>query len=71
MTKIVTIQEVYNELKDMKRKMVSKEELQQFIETMEILRNQETMRQIKGAEADILAGRTKKIHSVKDLFVEA
>jgi len=70
MTKTITIQEVYKELKEIKEKMVSKEEVNQLIETMEILHNPETMHQIKASEIDILEGRTKKIHSVKELLVE-
>ncbi len=71
MTRTITMQEVYEELKEIKQKMVSKEELEKFIETIEILHNPETMKQIKASEEDILAGRTKKIRSVKDLLVEA
>ncbi|WP_181391488.1 hypothetical protein ACKUB1_10300 [Methanospirillum stamsii] len=39
----VTIQEVYNKLLSIEEHMVTKEELEPFIDTIEILSNHETM----------------------------
>ena len=51
-------------------KMVTKEELEALIDTVEILGNPATMAQIRASEADIKAGRVKEIRSVEDLFAE-
>ena len=47
--------------------MVTKEELNSAIETIAILSNEDTMRQIVESEEDIKAGRFKEIESVDDL----
>ena len=70
MAKSVSMQKVYQELREIKAQMVSKEELGSLLETFEILHNQETMRQIRASEEDIKTGRTKRIRSVKDLLAE-
>ena len=70
MPETVTLQDVYRELREIKQKMVSKEEVEQLLETMEILHNPETMRQIRASEEDIRAGRTKPVRGVKDLLAK-
>ena len=70
MPETVTLQDVYRELREIKQRMVSKEEVAQLLETMEILHNPETMRQIRASEEDIRAGRTKLVRGVKDLLAE-
>ena len=47
--------------------MITKEEMNRFIETMEILSNEETMEQIRKSEQDIKIGKVKEITSVRDL----
>ena len=50
--------------------MISKQEFNSIIETMEILHNPETMKRIKESEDDIKAGKTKRVRSVKDLLTQ-
>ena len=70
MPQTVTIQDVYDELKEIKQNMVSKQEVESLIETMEILHNPKTMAQIRSSDADIKAGHTKPIKNMKDLLAE-
>jgi PHD/YefM family antitoxin component YafN of YafNO toxin-antitoxin module len=70
MTETATIQDVYRELLEIKTHMVSKEELQQILDTTEILQNPKTMTQVRSSEQDIKSGRTKKVKTVKDLLAD-
>ena len=70
MLETVTLKDVYRELREIKQRMVSKEEVQQLLETIEILHNPQTMRQIRASEEDIRAGRTKLVRGMKDLLAE-
>lgn len=62
-----TLDDLYNELKLIHRSMVTKEEIARLVETIVILTNSDTMRQIEESEKDILAGRVKRINSIADL----
>ncbi len=70
MSEAVDIKDVYHELLEIKHKMVSKDEIVSLLETMEILHNPNTMRQVRASEQDIRAGRTKPIRSAKDILAE-
>lgn len=70
MTSGVTIDEVYQEIIKIRETMVRREDLENLIDTMEILSNQKTMETIKRSESDIEAGRVKEISSVDDLVYE-
>ncbi len=70
MPETITLQDLHKELVDIKERMISKEEVTQMIEVLEILHNHETMQQIHASEADIVEGRTKIINGVKDLLEE-
>ncbi|MEK6961629.1 MAG: hypothetical protein AABX47_10785 [Nanoarchaeota archaeon] len=70
MTETATLQDVYNEIIELKQRMVSKEEVENLLETVEILHNPKTMSQVKASEADIKGGRTKPINNMKDLLEE-
>ena len=70
MPQTVTIQDVYNELKDIRQNMVSKQEVESLIETMEILHNPKIMSQVRASATDIKTGRTKPVHNMKDLLAE-
>ena len=70
MTSGVTIDEVYQEIKKIQETMVRREDLEDLIDTIEILSNPETMETIKRSESDITAGRVKEISSVDDLLNE-
>lgn len=67
MTETITINKIYDELKVIERKMVTKEEMEQILETMEILSNPDTMAQIRQSEEDIKSGKVKEIKSARDI----
>jgi len=66
----VTIEDVYRELKKMEEKMITKEDIESLIDTVEILSNPKTMEALNKSDHDIKAGRVKKITSVEDLLNE-
>ncbi|MBS3125762.1 hypothetical protein J4211_05970 [Candidatus Woesearchaeota archaeon] len=70
MAESVSLDKLYRELRDIKRHMVSKEELASLLETWEILHDPETMRQIRESEKDIVSGKTKRVRGVNDLLAE-
>ena len=64
------MRQVYNKLDRIERKMATKKELKNLIETVEILGNRKTMKQIAQSGEDIKHGRAKEINSAKDLHKE-
>jgi hypothetical protein len=66
----VTIQEVYNKLLFIEEHMVTKEELEPFIDTIEILSNHETMQALAKSDDDIKKGNGKSIAGIDDLLAE-
>ncbi|HLC84178.1 MAG TPA: hypothetical protein VJH22_00100 [Candidatus Nanoarchaeia archaeon] len=70
MTQAITLKDIYEELREIKEKMVSKDELARILETADILQNPDTLRQIRSSEDDSRLGRTKAIKGVKDLIAE-
>ena len=67
MEQTVSLADLYRELKKIEQVMVTKAELNNFVETVAVLSNEQTMNQIQSSEADISSGRTKKIVSVHDI----
>jgi len=67
MPETITIGKVYDELKIIERKMVTKDEMERIIDTIEILSNPDTMEQIRQSEDDIGSGRIKEVKSVCDI----
>ncbi|MAF35233.1 hypothetical protein CMO91_05295 [Candidatus Woesearchaeota archaeon] len=65
-----TVRDLQRELTEIKKHMVSKEELASVLASLEISSNEKTMEQVKASEKDIKEGRTKQIKSVKDLLAE-
>lgn len=65
-----TIQQVFDELKKIESKMVTKEDMEALVDSIEILSNPETMQQLEASEADIKAGRVKEVNSVQDMLNE-
>jgi len=63
----ITNQEIIEKLKEIEHNMVTKQELEEAIETISILSNKETMDQIKNSEEDIVDGNFKEVNSVDDL----
>ncbi len=70
MPETITIEQVYNEIKRIERNMVTKQEMENMIATIEVMGNPDTMRQIAESSDDISKGKTKLINSAKDLFDE-
>jgi len=70
MTEAVSIKKVYDELKRIEQEMATKKEIEILTDTISIMSNPETMKQIAGSLKDIEKGRTKEINSVKDLIKE-
>lgn len=66
----VTIQEVYDKLLSIEEHMVTKEELEPFIDTIEILSRFDTMQALEKSDDDIKKGKTKPISGVDDLLAE-
>jgi hypothetical protein len=66
----VTIQEVYHKLLSIEEHMVTKEELEPLIDTIEILSNHETMRALTKSDDDIKKGKVKSITGLDDLLAE-
>jgi|GEM_PF-383005 len=64
----VTIEDIYRELKKMGEKMVTREDIEALIDSVEILSNPKTMEALRKSDRDIKSGRVREITSVKDLL---
>jgi hypothetical protein len=58
---------IYEKLLEMQKSMITRNELDSVFETIQILSNPVTMRQIEESEKDIREGNTWEINSVSDL----
>ncbi|MBU4070173.1 MAG: hypothetical protein KJ646_04285 [Nanoarchaeota archaeon] len=67
MEKTINLEILYNELKKIEKIMITRDEMNKFMETFEILSNPNTMRQIQDSEEDILIGNVKEINSIQEL----
>jgi len=63
----VTINKVYEELIKIEKAMVTRDEMNNLIETIQIVSNPETMKQIIESEKNIKSGDIWEINSVSDL----
>ena len=61
------LETIYNELKEIKKAMITKQEINSLLETISIMANEDTMNQILESEKDIQEGRIKEINSVSDI----
>ncbi len=68
MSEAISITDVYEELKKIERNMVTKADIESLTETIEIMNNPETMKQLMASTEDIKKGKVKEIKSVKDLI---
>lgn len=68
MTQIISIKRIYDELKKIEKMMATKQEIESLKDTIEIMSNFKTMKQIAGSMKDIEQGKFKEISSVKDLL---
>lgn len=67
MEQTVDLKKVYNELKKIKSTMITKEEMNSFLETISIVSNEDTMKQIQNSEQDIKDGKIREVNSSNDL----
>ena len=58
---------IYEKLLEMQKNMITRNEMNNIFETIQILSNSETMRQIQESEMNISEGETWEINSVRDL----
>jgi mRNA-degrading endonuclease RelE of RelBE toxin-antitoxin system len=70
MNQLITIYDIYQELKTIEQNMVTHEDLDALIDTVEIISNPKTMEGIHKSDMDIKEGRVKEISSVDDLISE-
>jgi len=70
MVETITIKSVYDELKNLEKNMITKKDMESLIDTIGILGNPETMKQIADSMHDIKCGRVKEVSSAKDLLDE-
>jgi antitoxin YefM len=70
MHKSVTIQDVYEALKRVEEKMLTREDLEALVDSVEILSNPKTMEALRKSDLDIKTGRVKEVTSVEDLLAE-
>lgn len=68
MTQAAEIAAIRRELKQIEKQMVTREELDSWVETLEVLSNEDTMRQIRESEKDFAEGRFEEITSVYDML---
>jgi len=66
----VTIEDIYQELKTIERTMVTREDLDALIDSVEILSNPKTMAALRKSDLDIKEGRVKEVSSVEELLSE-
>lgn len=70
MNQSITMDDIYQELKTIEQSMVTHEDLDALIDTVEIISNPKTMEGIHKSDMDIKEGRVKVISSVDDLISE-
>jgi len=70
MPESVTIQDVYEALKRVEEKMITREEIEALIDSVEMLSNPKTMEALRKSDQDIKSGRVKEVRSVDDLLAE-
>ena len=67
MENTIKLEDLYRELKKIEQAMITKAEMNSMIETIAILSNKDTMKQIIDSEKNIKSGKVKKINSINDL----
>ena len=70
MIKTITTQVLYKKLENIEKRMVTKQQLEALVETVEIMSNPKTMKTIEESENDIKEGRIKKAKSTKQMLTE-
>lgn len=70
MPELATIQDVYEALKRIEEKMVTREDVEALIDSVEILNNPKTMEALHKSDQDIETGHVKEVTSIKELLDE-
>lgn len=68
MAESATLRDVLESIKHIERSMVTKEEFNRMVESMEIMSHADTLKQIRASEEDIKAGRTRRVRSTSDML---
>jgi len=63
----MNLAELYKKLRIIEQSMVTKKELDTALESVMVFSNEDTIRQIKQSDEDILSGRTKKINFADEI----
>jgi len=63
----INTSDVNQRLRQIEESMVTKEDLDQAMETVAVLSNEDTMEQIKNSEEDTSNGNFKEVNSIEDL----
>lgn len=71
MAETVSLTQIYTELKSIEKEMATKQDIHALSETLQILSNPETMRQLVESKEDIGEGRVRAVDSVQDMLSEA
>jgi len=66
----ITLQEIYREIKQIRKDMIRRDDLDGLVDTIELMSSPEKMELIRKSEEDIRMGRVKEIESVEDLLSE-
>jgi len=67
----ITLQEIYREIKQIRKDMIRRDDLDGLVDTIELMSSPEKMELIRKSEEDIRMGRVKEIESVEDLLSES
>ncbi len=67
MEEAITLEDLYKELKKIEKLMVTRKEINRFLETLAIMFSEDTMEQIRKSEEDIKLGRIKEVKSVNGI----
>jgi hypothetical protein len=70
MPESITIEDVYHELLVIERKMVTRDDLDALVDSVEILSNPKTMEALRKSDLDIKEGRIKEVSSVEEMLGE-
>ncbi|MBW6518835.1 MAG: hypothetical protein K0A89_10085 [ANME-2 cluster archaeon] len=70
MPESITIEDVYHELLAIERKMVTRDDLDALVDSVEILSDPKTMTALRKSDLDIKEGRVKEVTSVEAMLGE-
>lgn len=70
MAEAVSMKKVYAEIKKIEKNMITKKEMEALMDTIEVMSNPETLKQIADSMSDIKKGRVKEVNSVNDMLRE-